>query len=698
MIHFIRPEWLFGIVPLLILSLLFWRRHSQQSAWKQYIAPHLSKMLISDSAEQSHRPQWLLALCWLITVIALAGPAITKQALPVFATEQGRVLVMDMSLSMYATDLSPNRLSHARFRATDFLKELKEGETGLIAYAGDAFTISPLTRDTGTLLNLLPTLSPDIMPVRGSNLSAAITLAQELLAQGGHVTGDIILMTDGVSDQQFNQVYKALDNSRYRLSILAIGSQTGAPIQLADGQLLRDSGNEVIVAQTDIALLQKLAKKGSGILIGAQADGSDITQLQQWLEADGKAKATELEGEAWKDLGPYIALLLILPILFSFKHGMLPNILIPTSLAPVLLASVLTITSLYSQPASANVWDDLWQTKAQQAQAAFDQGDYEQAAEKFDDTNWQAAAHFKAGNYQQALEGFELDTSAEGLYNQGNSLMHLTDLPQAIERYKKALSLREDFPEAKANLALAESLLEQQNQQQDQNNQQNDNQNGDQQDQSQNSQNQDKQQQGSNANQDGQQSEQQQNDDQSQQDQADPQQSQQQSADNANSEQSDSSQSQPEQTEQDKQSESNQDEADANNADNSQPSETQQDAQQSSRSAQSGADEQQEPQNEASMQANTAPNEPTEQDAEQQQQAASAKATDATDKEPNAETQTSGQTISPTDMQPQPLPDDMERALRAISEDPQVLIRNKMQLEYQKRRQSGQQIKETEQW
>lgn len=688
MIHFIRPEWLLGLLPLILLSALFWRRHQQQSAWKQYIAPHLSPMLISDSLEQGRKPKWMLACCWLIAVLALSGPAITKQNLPVFATEQGRVLVMDMSYSMYATDLSPNRLSHARFRATDLLSEIKEGETGLIAYAGDAFTISPLTRDNATLLNLLPTLTPDIMPSRGSNLSAAITLAEQLLAQGGHITGDIILMTDGVSDDQFNQVYNQLKNSRYRLSILAFGSQNGAPIKLADGQLMRDSSNEVVVAKTDIRLLQKLAKRGAGIVIPTQADGSDIKQLSQWLAEDGQAKATELEGESWQDLGPYLAILLLLPMLFSFKHGILPNIVLPTAWLPLAgLIGLLTVGSTYSPCVSASVWDDLWLTKDQQAQQAFEQGDYQQAAKKFSASNWQASAHYKAQDYQKALEGFELDDTAEGLYNQANSLMQLSNLPEAIKRYQNALSLQPDFTEAQENLALAEELLKQQSQSDQQNGQQGDQQSNDQNSEDQQGQQQDQQQSGSNTDPNGQQSKDEQ------------QQSQQQN------EQS------PENAEpnQDPQTDEQQQGADTNkqSANDQQSSHDEQDGQSQQQSdkqqsdARSSGDpkdiEEQSPENEASMQANTESQQQEATDSEKQQNVASP-ASEPKDKPTEDQNKPVEQAISPTSLGQEPLPENMERALRAISEDPQVLIRNKMQLEYQKRRQQNQQVKETEQW
>jgi len=688
MIHFIRPEWLLGLLPLILLSALFWRRHQQQSAWKQYIAPHLSPMLISDSLEQGRKPKWMLACCWLIAVLALSGPAITKQNLPVFATEQGRVLVMDMSYSMYATDLSPNRLSHARFRATDLLSEIKEGETGLIAYAGDAFTISPLTRDNATLLNLLPTLTPDIMPSRGSNLSAAITLAEQLLAQGGHITGDIILMTDGVSDDQFNQVYNQLKNSRYRLSILAFGSQNGAPIKLADGQLMRDSSNEVVVAKTDIRLLQKLAKRGAGVVIPTQADGSDIKQLSQWLAEDGQAKATELEGESWQDLGPYLAILLLLPMLFSFKHGILPNIVLPTAWLPLAgLIGLLTVGSTYSPCVSASVWDDLWLTKDQQAQQAFEQGDYQQAAKKFSASNWQASAHYKAQDYQKALEGFELDDTAEGLYNQANSLMQLSNLPEAIKRYQNALSLQPDFTEAQENLALAEELLKQQSQSDQQNGQQGDQQSNDQNSEDQQGQQQDQQQSGSNTDPNGQQSKDEQ------------QQSQQQN------EQS------PENAEpnQDPQTDEQQQGADTNkqSANDQQSSHDEQDGQSQQQSDKQQSDasssgdpkdlEEQSPENEASMQANTESQQQEATDSEKQQNLASP-ASEPKDKPTEDQNKPVEQAISPTSLGQEPLPENMERALRAISEDPQVLIRNKMQLEYQKRRQQNQQVKETEQW
>ncbi|MFB2686284.1 VWA domain-containing protein [Shewanella mangrovisoli] len=682
-LHFIRPEWLLALLPLAIILWALWRQHQSNSAWNRYIAPHLAKILVTEGTQKSRRPLHILAFTWVIATLALAGPALNKQTLPVFAAEQGRVLVMDMSVSMFATDLAPNRLTQTKFRATDLLRGLKEGETGLIAFAGDAFTISPLTRDTGTLLNLLPTLSPDIMPVLGSNLAAALTQAKNLLAQGGHLRGDIIVITDGITPRQFDEANSALAGSQYRLAIMGFGSPQGAPIRLPDGQLQRDSSNEVVVAKTDFGLLQKLADNHNGIMLPNRADGQDLVQLQHWLSDSGDAKATDLDGETWQDLGPYLALLLLIPALLSFRQGMLANWLL-MGLAGLLLGAV-------PQNAHASAWDSLWHTQEQQAMQAYQAEDYANAAQKFETPQWQGAAQYKAGEYEQALKSFEQDSSANGLYNQGNALMQLGKPDKAKERYQAALDKQPEFPQAKANLELAEKLLNQQQSQQNADNQDKQSQG----DQNQQGQNQNDQQQGQNQQQ-GQQGDQQSSQHDQAQDQSQEQQSQQQNNPDqagekpSQEQESSSEQNNSQQGEQDKQQAS----------DDKAKQDAQQVQQQAEQQAnqQHGADNNAEDQasNEAKMQAQV---EDDKSKAEQEQQQAVAQKTDKekqsqADKNPD----TAIESVEAPPSNSEPLPAEMQRALRGVSEDPQVLLRNKMQLEYQKRRQNGQISRDNEQW
>ena len=666
-LHFIRPEWLLALVPLALALLSLWRQHESHSAWNRYIAPHLAKILVTQGNKKSRRPLHLLAFTWLMATFALAGPAVNKQSLPVFAAEQGRVLVMDMSVSMFATDLAPNRLTQAKFRATDLLRNLKEGETGLVAFAGDAFTISPLTRDTGTLLNLLPTLSPEIMPVRGSNLAAGLTQAKTLLAQGGHIRGDIILMTDGITAAQFDEANSALSGTQYRLAVVAFGTSQGAPIRLPDGQLQRDSSNEVVVASTDFALLQKLAVNNKGVLIQNRTDGNDLAQLQQWLSDAGDAKATDLDGETWQDLGPYLALLLLLPALFSFRQGIVASVGFITLAGSLLLAAV-------PQPAHAsvwdNAWDNVWKTTDQQAMQAYQSQDYANAAKQFESPQWRGSAQYKAGDFAQALKTFEQDSSAQGLYNQGNALMQLGKPDKAKERYQAALEKQADFPAAKANLELAEKLLQEQQQQQGKNEQQDKNQDqqGDQQSGDQQS--------GDQKSQDKQQSDQ----DSAQKDKQDQAgQESQDRQDNANADQSPEQQKADEQqSEQDKQNGNAQDKQD--------------EAQQENEPVDNSPVE-----NEAKMQAQAKADAEEQKSAEQEKQSVAAKEAPEQNAQDKQEAAMSESVEAPP-TNSEPLPAEMQRALRGVSEDPQVLLRNKMQLEYQKRRQNGQISKDNEQW
>ncbi|WP_341874703.1 vWA domain-containing protein [Pseudoalteromonas xiamenensis] len=133
--------------------------------------------------------------------------------------------------------ICPTQCIQPTSRQTDFLKRVlnswtwwslfSEGDTALVAYAGDAFTVSPLTSDAATLKNLIPSLSPQIMPSKGANLLAGIEQAKMLLEQGHYADGDIILVTDDVEQEEIGEVKSMLASTKFRLSVYAIGTREG---------------------------------------------------------------------------------------------------------------------------------------------------------------------------------------------------------------------------------------------------------------------------------------------------------------------------------------------------------------------------------------------------------------------------------------------------------------------------------------
>lgn len=534
--HFIRPHWLWLIIPLLLMVALIRYVHKQQSGWQSVLAGHLYQHLITTQGIKKARPPLLLlGFCWILATVALAGPTWERLPQPVYQLNAGKVVLMDMSLSMRATDVKPDRLTRAKYKAIDLVNAISEGETGLVAYAGDAFTISPLSSDAQNLTTLIPSLTPEIMPIAGSDPALGIQAAIELLSNAGYQQGEIFWITDGINNQQMKEVSEIFNNSMFRLSVLGVGTQEGAPIQLLDGELLKNRSGAIVVPKLTINNLKSLSSASGGRYASMQADDSDINYLveQTLIEHDpsnDEDSQQEKFGDKWQEMGPYL-LLLILPFAaYSFRRG----------LVTVLFIGILL--PAYSPQARADWWQDMWKTHDQQAMQAYNQNEYEQAANTFDDPLWQGTAHYKNGDYQAALESFSKlsptdKNYTDATYNAANSLAQLGEIDQAIAAYDQVLEQQPEHEDALANKALLERLKNQQ-QQQDQSGEQSQD-------------NQDEQQDGENQEQqDGQNSDQQKEGQQSQ----DPQQGE-------NSEQNDSQSEESEQQSQTEQAQQQQEEA-----------------------------------------------------------------------------------------------------------------------------------------
>jgi len=168
--HFLRPWWLL-LLPCLMLILWYLRRARLQSRRWQSVcdAALLPHLLISESGVRQRRGVLLMvALVGLLAITAMAGPAWKQLEQPVFRDQSALVLMLDLSRSMDATDVKPTRLTRARLKLIDMLKQRKEGQSALIVYAADAFVVSPLTEDAETIIAQISSLQTTLMPQQGS--------------------------------------------------------------------------------------------------------------------------------------------------------------------------------------------------------------------------------------------------------------------------------------------------------------------------------------------------------------------------------------------------------------------------------------------------------------------------------------------------------------------------------------------------
>lgn len=446
--HFLRPLWLWALLPLAGVALLLLRQRQASAAWRKAVDPKLLPWLVESSWRRTGRT--LLAavfVAWALAVLALAGPSWQKQPQPVTRSGDALVIVLDLTLSMYAEDLAPSRIVRARLKIEDILAERGDGQTALLVYAADSHVVVPLTDDVRTIANLLGTLEPRIMPLFGNRPDRAISRAKQLFLDAGVDRGRILLITAGVHDPA--PLLAAVDE-RFPVSVLGVGTENGASIPLErlnrEGPLRADG--EVVITRLDEAALSAIARNAGGRYARFAADGSDLERLfTAWDAAGIEASDRERELELWIDAGPWLVLLLLPVALFAFRRGV--------------VAAPLLAVLLLPPDAAAWEWRDLFQRPDQQAYQALQSGQPEAAAERFEDPDWRATALYRGQQYDEAARAFPGDDTRSH-YNRGTALARAEQFEAALEQFQAALERDPAFEDARHNKELVERLLEQQ--------------------------------------------------------------------------------------------------------------------------------------------------------------------------------------------------------------------------------------------
>ena len=462
--QFLRPGWLVLIIPGFWLVFRLYQRWKQRTDWSGVVEPHLLELLLVEARgiRRTWIP-WMLSLMLILVLTAMAGPVLEKRSVPVLKKNLAKVLVLDVSHSMLAEDLRPNRIERAKFKLRDLLNRIDEGETALIAYAGDAHIISPLTSDTHTITTLLPGLEPDIMPHRGSRPDRAMELAVKLLDGHSANPGEVIWLTDGIPENMIPTVAQLL--GRHRLSVIGVGTEKGAPIPGKNSGFLKNSKGGIVMSRLDTSRLQVLAQQKGGTFQILRNDDQDLEIVlnQPILMNEYLEDETEKQGDIWREEGPWLLLIMLPLAALMFRRGLIFGFL---------LISLHLPGFVISESAYAFEWKDLWKNKDQQGQQYFIEGSHSEAAQVFENPEWKGLSHFRSGNHENALEEWKGIDSPRSLFNQGNALAKLGKLDQAIDRYDQVLEREPEHSDARFNRDLLKKLLEEQEKQKQQNQEQ----------------------------------------------------------------------------------------------------------------------------------------------------------------------------------------------------------------------------------
>lgn len=263
--HFLHPYWLLALPPLVALAVWLARRRGRDGAWAPLVDRELMPLLRLGADGVGRSPWPLIGLAWALAVLALAGPTWQRQITPAYRAPAAWVVALELSPSMDAADVAPSRVARARYAIDDLLSAAHDARVGLVAFAGDAYAVAPLTSDVATVRNLAQPLTPSLMPESGDRLAPTLEECALLLRASPGRDRQVIVFTDGFTDPARALVAaRQLRREGIAVNVVGVGTESGAPEPDGNGSFVRDAQGQVVSARLDASLLGQLATAGGG--------------------------------------------------------------------------------------------------------------------------------------------------------------------------------------------------------------------------------------------------------------------------------------------------------------------------------------------------------------------------------------------------------------------------------------------------
>ncbi|WP_121665526.1 vWA domain-containing protein [Mesonia aquimarina] len=444
--HFLRPQFLWLLVVVFVLVIISLLSMRQEMKWKKIIAPHLRKYTISKGSNIAKFWMHLVLLFTMVFgILALAGPTWKKVKIPGQKLETPVVVLLDLSQSMMAEDIQPNRLERAKFKIQDLIKYNPRARMALVAFAGTAHTVVPLTKDYEIIKSHVEGLRPSTMPFSGSNLQAALQLGDSL-TQVTKAPGTLVVISDDFGNEEISILTSFVSNSKNKIIILPMNTPSGGEIPAPNGKYnLKDKNGKIVRSSIDpniISILQEVEKVDVQHLT---LDDSDVEFIAKKISENlvFTSKAEEKE-DVWRDVGLLLVIPMAICLLFWYRKGW-----VLYTLGFLLLCSC----------NSENSFSDIWFTKDYQGQRLSDAENYKNAAETYSDPLRKGIAYFKANNYESAISAFAKDTTAEGAYNLGLAYFKNGDYAAAQFAFGLAVEKDPNLTAARQNSNALEKLL-----------------------------------------------------------------------------------------------------------------------------------------------------------------------------------------------------------------------------------------------
>ncbi len=311
--HFLRPWWLLGVVPFMLLLLLQLQRRDVMAQWRPLIADHLlHNMIVERDDNHWFSPVGASGLLTVLLFVALAGPSWEKRASPFSEDKAALVIALDLSESMNQGDIQPNRLQRSKQKIVDLLSMRGDAHTALIAYAGTAHTVIPLSNDRQVISHFLDAMSTNMMPRPGKSPESILPVVQRLLKEVT-VPVTVLLVGDGATENSISKFENYFEQTPHQLLVWGVGmTQQQLDDQATEGYL------SSTIAVQDV-MLEQLASVASGYYQSMTTDKSDVARNYQRIES--YLLRAENDDRPWVDAGYYLIFPIMAIFLLWFRKG-----------------------------------------------------------------------------------------------------------------------------------------------------------------------------------------------------------------------------------------------------------------------------------------------------------------------------------------------------------------------------------------
>ena len=495
MFRFESPIYLYLLVLIPLLALIRYLSYrNQKKRLRKFGEPSLLKALMPDVSR--FRPSvkfWILQGALALLIVMLARPQMGTKINHEKRVGIETIIAMDISNSMRAEDIVPNRLDRSKMMVENLVDHFTNDKIGLIVFAGDAFVQLPITSDYVSAKMFLSSIDPSMMASQGTDIARAIEMASHSFTQEEGIGKAIVVITDG-EDHEGGAVEaaEAAKKNGMRVYVLGVGSTQGAPIPVpGTGNYMQDNTGNTVMSALNEDMCKQVAQAGGGAYIHVENNSAAQEQLDNELDKLAKKETSTAVysefDEQFQAFGVLALLLLILEIcIFDRRNPLLKHVSLFGKRKVAVMLLFLTALSVTAQTDRQYI---------RQGNKQFRMGDYPNAEVSYrkaiEQNPKNPQASFNLGNAlmaqkkdSAAVTQFEnasrLETNplrkAQSFHNIGVICQTHKMYGEAIEAYKSALRLNPNDDETRYNLVLCKHQKQKQDQQKQNQGQNNDDQ------------------------------------------------------------------------------------------------------------------------------------------------------------------------------------------------------------------------------